>query len=109
MLMQNLQEKRTAYAKDLKNAVDHIVAELSANPDVERVVLFGSYAKDRRDLLTDLDILVIMESSLDYLELYKQLHPDMDLDLLIYTPREFEQMCNRCFLKHALKQSKVLY
>jgi predicted nucleotidyltransferase len=110
---QNLQEKRFAYAQDLKNAVDHIIAELSENPDIERVVLFGSYANDRRDLLTDLDILVIMESSLDYIsrtaELYKQLHPGVDFDLLVYTPQEFEQMRNRSFLKHALKQSKVLY
>jgi predicted nucleotidyltransferase len=110
---QSLREKRAAYTEDLGKALERIVTELSANPEVECVILFGSYADGRRDLLTDLDVLVIMESRLDYVtrtaELYRQLHPGVDLDLLVYTPQEFERMRTRGFLRHVLEHSKVLY
>lgn len=63
--------------------------------------------------MTDLDILVIMESRPDYVnrtaELYGQLHPGVDVDLLVYTTQEFERMHSRGFLRHALEHSKVLY
>jgi predicted nucleotidyltransferase len=110
---QTLQEKRASYVEDLEKALEYIIAELSTNPDVERVILFGSYADGRRDLWTDLDVIVIMESRLDYIsrtaELYGQLHPGVDIDLLVYTPQEFERTRTRGFLKHALEHSQVLY
>lgn len=113
MSAQTLQEKRAVYAEDLEKALERIVAELSTNPNVERVILFGSYADGKRDLLTDLDVIVIMESRLDYVsrtaEMYGQLHPGVDIDLLVYTPQEFERMRKRGFLRHALEHCKVLY
>ena len=35
-------------------------------PEVYKVVLFGSYAKGRRDLFTDLDLIVVMDSRDDF-------------------------------------------
>jgi len=40
--------------------VDRLKRELASIPEVERVILFGSYVRGRRDLLTDLDVLVVM-------------------------------------------------
>ncbi len=58
----SLTESRTAYSNLLKTSLDQIVTKLSALEEVERVSLFGSYARGRIDLLTDLDILLIMNT-----------------------------------------------
>jgi len=82
-------------------------------PEVQKVILFGSYAAGRRDLLTDLDILVVMDSPLDFVarnvELARCLRAGVALDLLAYTPQEMERMRDRPFLRHVLKTGKVLY
>ena len=82
-------------------------------PDVQLILLFGSYATGRRDLLTDLDLLVVMQSPLDFVThsaaLARCLRASVALDLLVYTPEEMAQMCHRPFLRHILKTGKVLY
>ena len=79
----------------------------------ELVVLFGSYAKGRRDLLTDLDVLVVMHSDKPFVdriaELYRELHVPVDMDLVCYTPGEFEDMRDSPFVKRALSEGVVLY
>ena len=56
-------------------------------PDVQLVLLFGSYATGRRDLLTDLDLLVVMQSPLDFVTrsgTCSRLRASVALDLLVY-------------------------
>ena len=54
-----------------------------------------------------------MHSQLDFVtrnaELARCLRAGVALDLLVYTPRELEQLRDRPFLRHALKTGKVLY
>jgi predicted nucleotidyltransferase len=110
---QILLKKRETYINNLSEALDRILAQLSKNPKVHKVILFGSYATGRRDLLTDIDMLVVMDSSLDYVDrtakLYSSLQAGVDLDLFVYTPEEYEEMRQKPFLKNALVQGKVLY
>jgi predicted nucleotidyltransferase len=77
------------------------------------VVLFGSYAQGRRDLFTDLDLLVVMESDVPFVErvaaLYAKLRPKVATDILVYTPGEFEEMKERRFVRHALQTGMVLH
>jgi predicted nucleotidyltransferase len=109
----DLTDRRAAYARELALALDDIVARLSRVPEVERILLFGSYARGRCDLMTDLDVIVVMDSSLPFVErlvaVRRQLEIGVDLDLLVYTPAEFEGMKDRPFLRHALRDAKVLY
>lgn len=90
-----------------------LVAQLRAMPAVQRVILFGSYAAGRRDLFTDLDILVVMDSPLDFVSraasLAQQLDIEVPVDLLVYTPQEMARMHGRPFVRHALATGKVLY
>ena len=108
-----LKNKRVEYSLRLENALERIVNHLSKMPEVERVILFGSYAAGRRDLFTDLDLIVVMESECDFLqrttELYGLLESDVDLDLLVYTPQEFGKMRELGFLSHALETGEVIY
>ena len=113
MAEQAISARRQAYQGDLAAALESIVAALSARPEVHKVILFGSYAAGRRDLFTDLDLLVVMDSQQDFItrtaQLYSELTAGVDLDLLVYTPQEFARMRGRGFLHHALKQGRVLY
>ncbi|MEJ5198384.1 MAG: nucleotidyltransferase domain-containing protein [Anaerolineae bacterium] len=61
-----LSSARQQHVAALERNLTDLVAQLRAMPAVHRVILFGSYAAGRRDLFTDLDLLVIMDSSLDF-------------------------------------------
>lgn len=108
-----LASARKAHADMLAQGLQRVVAMLSATPEVERVLLFGSYARGREDLFTDLDILVIMRSDQPFLErtakLYQRLAAGVDMDLLCYTPEELERNKDRPFFRHVLREAKVLY
>jgi predicted nucleotidyltransferase len=77
------------------------------------IVLFGSYAAGRRDLFTDLDILVVMESDRPFVERLTEVHgrlrPRVATDILVYTPEEFEEMRQQRFVRHALATGKVVH
>ncbi len=59
--MKGIGERRKVYRRALERALERLVAHLTADPAVQRIILFGSYARGRRDLRTDLDVLVVKE------------------------------------------------
>jgi predicted nucleotidyltransferase len=77
------------------------------------IILFGSYAAGRRDLFTDLDLLVVMDSDLPFVErivdVSRRIRPRVPTDILVYTPAEFEAIRGRRFFRHALSTGKVLH
>jgi predicted nucleotidyltransferase len=78
-----------------------------------KVVLFGSYAEGRRDVQTDLDLFVVIESALPFVErtawLYRELAPRVACDILAYTPEEWVTMQERPFVRDALLKGEILY
>jgi predicted nucleotidyltransferase len=108
-----LAQRRAEYAEALDRALSKIVAHLANMPEVEQVILFGSYAAGRRDLFTDLDLLVVMSSEQDFVrrtaELYQQVAAGVDLDLLVYTPEEFERLRQYGVVRQALETGRVLH
>ena len=106
-------DARREYSALLERSLLSLVETLKLRPDVLRISVFGSYSRGRADLFTDLDVLVIMETAMPFVErqreLYELLCLPVDLDLLCYTPKEFEAMKHRPFLRHALSGEKVLY
>ena len=42
-------------------------------------------------------------------DLYRQIQVDVDMDLLVYTPHEFERKQRSGFLKQALATGQVIY
>lgn len=109
----NLQQQRRDYVRALDRAVELLPDKLALIPDVRKAILFGSYAAGRRDLGTDLDILIITESSLDVVsrtvELYRRLGLGVDLDIISFTPDELEQVRGRGFVRNALEGGRVIY
>lgn len=100
------------YAVLLRTELDRLVQRLR-ELGASKIVLFGSYARGREDLCTDLDLFVVMESDLPFVErtawLYRELSPRVACDILAYTPREWEAMQERSFVREALRRGEVLY
>ncbi len=111
--MVELGKARSEYASALEESVERMRRVLAEIPEVRQAVLFGSYAAGRRDLTTDLDVLVEMDSSLDFVtrtaRLYQRLGLGVDLDLLVYTPAELSTMPHGGLAHRALAEGKVIY
>jgi predicted nucleotidyltransferase len=80
----------------------------------EKVILIGSLARGRVNPLSDLDLIVVLETSERFLDRLERVREALDakvsLDLFVYTPREFRELQTwSSFLDHALKEGKVLY
>jgi predicted nucleotidyltransferase len=109
----DLASRRRAYAQRLEDAARHAVETLSRVEGIRRVSAFGSFARGRRDLLTDLDLLVVWDTDqgpLDRVATLRQLlEVGVDLDLVCYTPAEFEALSESPFLRHVRAEEKLLY
>lgn len=77
------------------------------------VVAFGSFPNGKAGSASDLDIVAVLPSDLPFVKrlerLYFEIVPRVALDLLVYTPEEFETMKDRPFLRRALETGRVLY
>ena len=107
-----LSDMRAEYARLLEHSLRQIVEKLSMVEEVKRVSVFGSYARGRVDLFTDLDLLVILQTDKGPVErlqmLYSLIAAPVDIDILCYTPQEFEALKDHGFLKQALENELVL-
>jgi predicted nucleotidyltransferase len=109
----DLGSARARYARQLEEALEAIVAKLRQDTAVRRISVFGSYARGRRDLFTDLDVMVVMDTAKPFVErlgdLYAGLSSAVDLDLICYTPAEFAALKDRGFLRSALAGEMVVF
>jgi predicted nucleotidyltransferase len=107
-----ISSKRRAYRELLEQSAREIVDRL-APLNAQKISLFGSYARGRADLFTDLDVLVIMDTDRPFIdrtaEIYKLLALPVDADILCYTPAEYKEMQDTPFLKSILADEVVLY
>ncbi len=109
MQTKNSESRRVA----LKDELARVVEELK-KAGVKRIVLFGSLAKDDIGPFSDIDLLVVRETKKRFIErlgeLYELIDPKYALDLLVYTPSEFDTMKKKSiFIKQILREGKLLY
>lgn len=111
--MTDLAAQRAVYARSLDEALREVAAVLPGVDGIQRVSLFGSAARGRRDLFTDLDLLVIWETEMPLVErlkaLYTLLDLAVDLDVICYTPAEFQALRDGPFLRRILSEEVLLY
>ena len=96
---------------ELKAELERIVNRLKNDPSVRLVLLFGSLARgDFRDH-SDIDLIVVKETEKRFLDRLDEFYDDAReaMDVLVYTPQEFEVMKRRPFVKNALKEGRILY
>ena len=102
------ERRRKVLEKELERLLPKIV-EL----DVEKVILIGSML-GKVHKSSDIDIIVIKKTDKKFLdrldEFYDHLKPRVAVDILVYTPEEFEKMRrSNQFIRHALKNGRILY
>ena len=83
---------------------------------IDKAILFGSLARNEASSHSDVDLILIQDTDLRFLERYEgvlasfsRALPEYDVDLLIYTPEELAEISARHFIRQALKEGKVLY
>ncbi|MBI4413163.1 MAG: nucleotidyltransferase domain-containing protein [candidate division NC10 bacterium] len=110
--MDPLAQRRAEHVALLQEEVERLVQGLVAL-GAKKVYQFGSLTRRPPDLLTDVDLLAIMESDEPFVErlarIYQELGPRVAADILVYTPQEFEEMRDRPFLRHVLKTAVLRY
>ena len=63
---------------------------------------------------SDIDLIIVKKTKKKFLErldeFYNYLNPQVAVDILVYTPEEFEEMKeNNPFIMTALKQGRIIY
>ncbi len=82
--------------------------------NVDKVIMFGSFARDTASKRSDLDLIVIKNSEQRFFDRYDEFNDLHDViqvpvDLLIYTPAEWETISSRRFFINVLSEAKIIY
>ncbi|MBN1322689.1 MAG: nucleotidyltransferase domain-containing protein [Methanotrichaceae archaeon] len=96
---------------DLVAELDRIVERLRKDGGVRLVLLFGSMARGEIHSGSDIDLIVVKETDERFLDRLDEFYVDATepMDVLVYTPEEYESMKWRPFLRRAIEEGVVLY
>jgi predicted nucleotidyltransferase len=102
--------------KKLTAALERIMYVLTTQYHPEKVILFGSLAEGTVGEWSDIDLVIIKDTPLPFLQRLKEVallcHVPVSVDFLVYTSDEFAQMIaenNPFIIKEILQKGKVLY
>ncbi|GAW93084.1 nucleotidyltransferase domain-containing protein [Calderihabitans maritimus] len=100
----------------LKEELDRISGIIIEKCRPEKIILFGSMADGRVNKYSDIDLVVVMDTDMRFMDrllfLAKLTNPQVGVDFLVYTPNEFRKMLEQgnLFLKEeVLKKGVVVY
>jgi len=100
--------------QDPDNRIERVLRGLAAY-DADKAILFGSAARGDADRFSDIDLIVIKRTDRRFLDrladVIEAIQPDFSLDVLVYTPGEFERMREEGnpLISRALEEGKVIY
>lgn len=100
--------------KELEHELKRIMKMLRKDGEIRSIMLFGSLARGDTNRTSDIDMIIVKEAKKRFLdrldEIYSTLVPEVSLDILVYTPEEFEAMKNgSAFVTNAVKEGEILY
>src|SRR3989304_7512211 len=96
-------------------AIDDVVRQIAEKFKPDKIILFGSYAYGKPTQISDVDLLVVMDSSIKENQLSVTIRKAIDyhfgLDLILKTPKSLSSRIELgdFFLKEILQKAKVLY
>jgi len=98
--------------KEIANLMDRIVIRIQP----QKIIIFGSYVKNKATIKSDLDVLVIKETELPLANRADDLKPILSnslipIDVHIYTPEEVEEYGKEqfSFINSILKTGRIVY
>jgi uncharacterized protein len=98
--------------------IDNIISTIGNVYQPDKILLFGSYALGEATIDSDLDLLIIKESSkprieraLELRKLLRKHKFTYPIDLLVYTPDEIqaENLGKNSFINRVMREGKVVY
>jgi predicted nucleotidyltransferase len=101
------QRLQTELDRYLNLLIEHVVPE--------KVILFGSLASDQARVWSDIDLVIVVDTEARFLDRSKSvlrlLQPRVGVDVLVYTPQEFERLCRErlFFQEEIVEKGRVLY
>ena len=108
----------------VKNSYIDKIMEKLTTLDVYKVILFGSYAKDKEDEESDIDLLIVLDENTlpknydEWLEIkmkvrriLREINKKVAIDLLVYTRPQYELLKKEMnsFQKEIHESGKILY
>ncbi len=106
--------KKEARKEELVHELSRIINALKKDKEIKLIMLFGSLARGDISTTSDIDMIIVKGTEKKFLdrldEIYSTLIPNVALDILVYTPEEFEAMKTKnVFVMNAVKEGKMLY
>ena len=106
--------KKEVRKKELVHELGRIINALKKDKEIKLIMLFGSLARGDISATSDIDVIIVKGTEKKFLdrldEIYSTLIPNVALDILVYTPEEFEAMKTKnAFVMNAVKEGKMLY
>lgn len=96
--------------------IETVAGQLAEAVGAERVILFGSYARNDAGPSSDVDLMIVADSDLPRFKrsraLYSLLRPyPFPMDLVVYTPAEVERGSRSplSFVSSVLREGKTVY
>jgi predicted nucleotidyltransferase len=84
--------------------------------NIERAILFGSFATGRQSRKSDVDLILIKSTAKRYFDRFEGLLEDLyraipgrEIECFIYTPQELSSISHRPFIQRALGEGAVIY
>jgi len=96
-------------------AIRDVVKQIADKFDPHKIILFGSYAHGKPRPESDVDLLVIMDSSLpdrqQAIQIYRAIDYHFGLDLLVRSPRHLAKRIalGDFFLQEVIGKGRVVY
>jgi predicted nucleotidyltransferase len=102
------------FSNNISSAIGEVAQEIGA----DKAILFGSFARGTQDSKSDIDVIFIKNTNdrfLDRLDiplglLYKKIK-GRGIDVLVYSPAEFQKMINdgNKFIAGIVREGRVIY
>jgi len=110
--MRDLARRRKEHRDRLEEELVRLVAGLIAL-GARRIILFGSMRTGTVNLLSDIDLIAVINTPLDFLARLQWVHRELQpycADILVYTPDEFVHMSKTSpLVRHATATGEVLH
>ncbi len=101
-----------------KEFIEEVIKKVAVELGASKAILFGSMARGLHNQRSDVDVVFIKKTSERFIDrpdramklLYEQIR-GRAIDVLIYTPEEFEKMIDEenTFIRQVVKDGKTLY
>lgn len=98
------------------STVSDVINTIISGYDPEKIIIFGSYARNEQSIDSDLDLLIVKDTDQSFVQRQRAVRSLFEkqpfaMDILIYTSEEFEKGRNwlNNIINIAVKTGKLVY